>query len=190
MQDPEKNSLSAHNRTTLLDYIFPTKMYQQLDRNLLNSNTSSRCRHNMVNFGPLTAEIRWRVWGTLANFNGFSRLGFGSAATSFTGGQPSFARCLAASWAGTLYIYIFRGFCLVAEFCHVLCVQVLHSPILTALLHSIRPVAISQTLRHDTGNGITELSQRAPPIFGWVTIMLGIGPQWVTLSFRLNKVLN
>jgi len=25
----------------------------------------------MVNFGPLAAEIRWRVWGTPANFNGF-----------------------------------------------------------------------------------------------------------------------
>jgi len=25
----------------------------------------------MVNFSPLTAEIRWRVWGTLANFNGY-----------------------------------------------------------------------------------------------------------------------
>ena len=25
----------------------------------------------MVNFGLLTAEIRWRVWGTPANFNGF-----------------------------------------------------------------------------------------------------------------------
>jgi len=24
-----------------------------------------------VNFGPLTAEICWRVWGTPANFNGF-----------------------------------------------------------------------------------------------------------------------
>jgi len=28
----------------------------------------------MVNFGLLTAEIRWRVWGTPANFNGFSVL--------------------------------------------------------------------------------------------------------------------
>jgi len=27
--------------------------------------------HNMVNFGPLAAEICWRVWGTPANFNGF-----------------------------------------------------------------------------------------------------------------------
>jgi len=25
----------------------------------------------MVNFGPLAAEICWRVWGTHANFNGF-----------------------------------------------------------------------------------------------------------------------
>ena len=29
------------------------------------------CPHNMVNFGLLTAEIRWRVWDTPANFNGF-----------------------------------------------------------------------------------------------------------------------
>jgi len=27
--------------------------------------------HNMVNFGPLAAEICWRLWGTPANFNGF-----------------------------------------------------------------------------------------------------------------------
>jgi len=29
------------------------------------------CPHNVVNFGLLTAEIHWRVWGTPANFNGF-----------------------------------------------------------------------------------------------------------------------
>jgi len=40
-------------------------------KNLLNSNTSSTCSHNMVNFGPLTAEIGPGVWGTPANFNGF-----------------------------------------------------------------------------------------------------------------------
>jgi len=27
--------------------------------------------YNMVNFGPLAAEIFWKVWGTPANFNGF-----------------------------------------------------------------------------------------------------------------------
>jgi len=29
------------------------------------------CLHNMVNFGPLAAEIGLPVWGTPANFNGF-----------------------------------------------------------------------------------------------------------------------
>jgi len=38
---------------------------------LLNSNISPTCLHNTVNFGVLAAEIRWRVWGTPANFNGF-----------------------------------------------------------------------------------------------------------------------
>ena len=41
-----------------------------IGKNLLNSNTSSTCPDNMVNFGLLTAEICWRVWGTPANFNG------------------------------------------------------------------------------------------------------------------------
>ena len=36
------------------------------------------CRH-MVNFGPLTAEICWRVWGTPANFNGFQLTSMGFA---------------------------------------------------------------------------------------------------------------
>jgi len=40
-------------------------------KKLLNSNTSSTCPRNMVNFGLLTAEICWRVWGTPANLNGF-----------------------------------------------------------------------------------------------------------------------
>ena len=57
-----------------------------------------------------------------------------------------------------------------------LCVQVLRSPILAALLHGTRPVGVSQTLRRDTGSGITELSQRAPPILGWAAITLGIDP--------------
>jgi len=46
-------------------------MYRQSEKNLLNSNTSSTCPVNTVKFGPLAAEIRWRVWGTPVNFNGF-----------------------------------------------------------------------------------------------------------------------
>jgi len=43
-------------------------------KNLLSSNISSTCPHNMVNFGPLPAEIVSLVWGTPANFNGFRDL--------------------------------------------------------------------------------------------------------------------
>ena len=42
-----------------------------IGKKLLNVNTSSTCSDNMVNFGLLTAEICWQVWGTPANFNGF-----------------------------------------------------------------------------------------------------------------------
>ena len=42
-----------------------------IGKNTLSSNISSTCPHNMVNFGPLTAEIVSLVWGTPANFNGF-----------------------------------------------------------------------------------------------------------------------
>jgi len=45
-------------------------MYRQSQKNLLNSNISSTCSHNMVNVGPLTADTGWRLWGTPANFNG------------------------------------------------------------------------------------------------------------------------
>jgi len=46
-------------------------MYRQSEKSLLNSNTSSTCSDNMVNFGVLPAEICWRVWGTAANFSWF-----------------------------------------------------------------------------------------------------------------------
>jgi len=58
-----------------------------IGKNLLNSNTSSTCSHNMVNFGPLTAEpeIGSGVWGTPANFNGFCVL----ARDCSSGRQPN-----------------------------------------------------------------------------------------------------
>jgi len=43
-------------------------------KKLLDSDISSTCPYNMVNFGPLAAEIVSFVWGTPANFNGFRNL--------------------------------------------------------------------------------------------------------------------
>jgi len=42
-----------------------------VEKNLLNSNISPTCSYNMVNFGPLTAEIVSLVWGTPPTFNRF-----------------------------------------------------------------------------------------------------------------------
>jgi len=47
------------------------KSRQKSEKNLLSSNISPICPHNMVNFGPLSAEILSLVWGTPGNFNGF-----------------------------------------------------------------------------------------------------------------------
>jgi len=61
-------SAPSHN---LSGWIFATKACIDNRKNLLSSNTSFTCPRNMVNFGPLTAEIGLGVWGTPANVNGF-----------------------------------------------------------------------------------------------------------------------
>ena len=66
-----KKSPSRHHRTTLSGYIFATKAHIDNRKNLLSSNISSTCPHNMANFGPLAAEIGPVVSGMPANFNGF-----------------------------------------------------------------------------------------------------------------------
>jgi len=74
MQNPKtRHKLpSEHHRTDLSGHIFATKeCIDNQKKNSLSSNISSTCPHNMVNFGPLAAEIDPVVWGTSANFNGF-----------------------------------------------------------------------------------------------------------------------
>jgi len=112
---------------------------------LLNSNISSTRAHK--NVGLLTAEIGLPVWGTPANFNGFaSWLRYCSDVAQRKPAKlcTMFSRLL--RW---YTVYIFSGSCPVTKFCQVknsLCVQVLRSPILAALLHGTRVVGISQTL--------------------------------------------
>ena len=66
-----KKSPFWHHRTTLSGCISQLRHVSTIGKNVLNIDTSPTCPHNMVNFGFLTAEICWRVWGTSANFNGF-----------------------------------------------------------------------------------------------------------------------
>ena len=70
-QKGRQKSPSGHHRTTLSVYIFATKAHIDNRKNLLSSDMSSTCSHNMVNFGLLTAEIqscamvpRWRFLAT------------------------------------------------------------------------------------------------------------------------------
>jgi len=67
----KKKSPFWHHHTTLLAITSELRHILTIGKNLFNSNTSSTCPDNMVNFGLLTAEICWLVWGTPANFNGF-----------------------------------------------------------------------------------------------------------------------
>ena len=99
----------------------------------------------MVNFGPLAVEIGSLVWGTPANFNGFRV----SASLLQRRRSTEANQTLHNVWL-SLDVYIFGGSYPVTELCQVqtsLCVQLLRSPILAALLHGIGVVGVSQILR-------------------------------------------
>ena len=87
---------------------------------------SSTCPHNMVSFGPLAAEICWRVWGIPINFSWFRDLASNCTAVAQ---RRSTKLCTMSgrllSW-GTVYTF-FGAFPPK--------VQVLRSPILAALNH-------------------------------------------------------
>jgi len=126
-----KNLPSGHHRTTLSGYIFVIKARINNRKKLVKQQYLFHISPNMVNFGPLTAEIDPVVCDTPENFNGFRVLAV-TAAMSLNGRQPNFARWLAVFWAGTQHIH-FWGF--LPRYGFSLCVQVLRSRILAALLH-------------------------------------------------------
>jgi len=115
-----------------------------------NINTSSTCSHNMVNFGPPTAEIVSGVWNTPANFNRFCIL----ASLLHRRCSTEVNQTLHDVWPSpgvVHYIYIFGGSWPLTQFFQMrnsLCVQVLCSPIFAVLLHGTRVLSVSQTLRH------------------------------------------
>jgi len=63
---------SAHHCTSLSGYILATKSYIDNRKRLVKQQYLLKCPHNMVNFGPLMAEIRWRVWDTQQISTGFA----------------------------------------------------------------------------------------------------------------------
>jgi len=109
----------------------------------------------VVNVGPLTAESGFvSLWypSKLQRVSIASWLRYCSdvAQRKSTKLCTVFGRLL--GWYNT---YIFGGSCPLSEFYQVqysLCVQVLRSPVLAALLHGTAALGVSQTLRHGTRN--------------------------------------
>jgi len=80
-----------HHRTTLSGCIFAAETcIDNRKKNLLNTDTSSTCPHNMVNFGLLTAEMLASL-GHPCKFQQLSRLGSVTARHSSSGHQPNLA---------------------------------------------------------------------------------------------------
>ena len=138
---------SAHHRTTLSGYIFASKAHIDNRKKTCQTAISPpKFSHNTVNFGPPATEIGSLVCGTSANFNRF-RI-FASLLQRRRSTSTEANQILQDVWPspGLLhYIYIFVGSCPVTEFCQVqksLCVQVLRSPILAALLHGTGVVGV------------------------------------------------
>jgi len=119
--------------------------------------TSSQLRHILTigkklvrqQYLPHNPHNMLGVSGTPANFNGFRVL----ASLLQRRRSTEENQTLHDVWPShglVHYIYIFGGSCPVTEFCqeqNSLCVQVLRSPILAALLHGTRSVGGSETLR-------------------------------------------
>ena len=170
-----KNSLSVHHRTTLSGCIFATKAC--IDNRKKTCSTIISLPHDLE-YGELrllAAEIVSGVWGTPANFNGFRVL----ASLLQRRRSPAANQTLHDVWClpGCYTIYTFSG-------------ALAPGRILPGAKFTLRPRLAflyigSVTARHSSigrqpncgeVQGITELSQRAPPIFGWAAITLGIGP--------------
>jgi len=161
-----------------------------IGKKLLNNNISPTCSHNMVNFGPLAAEIVSRVRGTATNFNGFAS--WLRYCSDVAHRRPTKLCTTYEPLLGLYTLYIFGSSCPLTEFFPVqnsLCVQDLRCSILAALRHGTPAAGVSQTLWRGTRNGITGLSQRASPIFGRAAITLGTGPHSTVLQ-SLSKALS
>jgi len=140
---------SLHNFVGL--YLRITEAFIDNQKKIVKQQYLLYSPHNMVNVGPLTAEIGSKVWGTPANFSGFRML----ASLLQRRRSADVNQTLHDVWPSPAlvhYIYIFLGSYPVTQFYQVqnsVYVQVVRSPtcILAALLHGTRVVGVSQALQ-------------------------------------------
>ena len=109
MQKIAKNSPSGHHHNIIRLYLRNEGIYRQSEKKLVKQQYLLL----LPQYGRLWPSNGWDRFDCLGHprkFQRVSHLAFVTAATSLTGGQPNFARCLAISWAGILYIH-FLGCC-------------------------------------------------------------------------------
>jgi len=91
MQKSRQKSPSGHHHTNLSGYIFATKAHiDNRKKNLLSSNISSTCPHNMVNLRPTGSWDRSSSLGHHCKFQWVSLLGSVTAQHCSSGREPNF----------------------------------------------------------------------------------------------------
>jgi len=135
----------SHNFVQI--YLCNKGMYRQSGKKLVKQQYLLHMSSQYGELWPTMAEICLGVWCTPANFNRFRILPLLLQRCR----SPEANQTLHDLWPSpglVHYVYIFGGSCLLMEFYPVqksLCVQVLRSPKLAALLHGTPTAGISQT---------------------------------------------
>jgi len=129
---------------------------------------SSTCSYNVVNFGPLAAEIGPVVWGTPANFNGFRIL----AALLQRRRSTEANQTLHGVWRllGWYTTYIFGALAPLRNFARCK----IHFAFKSCALVFWQRYCTA-ALQQRASAKLCGVEHRAPPIFGRATITLGIG---------------
>jgi len=141
--------------------------------------------HMSSQYGDPRPTNGWDRFGSLGhptNFNGFRVL----ASLLHQHRSTEVNQTLHGVWpsSGLVHYRYILGLFPLTEFCQVqnsLCVQVLHSPILAALLHDTRAVGVSQTLRAVQGMEMrnfrsSSFATESTTYIPRAAITLGIGP--------------
>jgi len=142
----------------------------------------------MVNVGPLSAQIGWRVLGTQENFNGFRVLASLLHGRCSTEVNQILHHVWPSPWL-VYHIYILGGSCPLMEFYQVqnsLCIQVLHASILEALLHSTRAVCVRQPNFAACDKEGNYGTFTPPPIFRTAHILVLYDSSNLTINVKFN----
>ena len=140
----------------------------------------------MVNFGPLGAEIISLVWGTSANFNRFRVLA--SLLQRRRSTKPTKLGTMFGHLLGWYTIYTFLMELLPPDGILPHVKFTMHPSV--AFLYIGSATAWHSHSRHQPNCGVVQgmellnfCMQKAPPIFGWVAITLGIGPHFLLMRW-------